>query len=184
MNVYGSVHELIGNTPVIEIKQLPIPNNCRIFAKLEYLNPGGSVKDRLGLSLIEDAEEFGKLLPGGTIIEPTAGNAGIGLALAAIGKGYNVMFVVPDKFSVEKQVLMRALGAVVINTETSLGMQGAIDKARGLVLEIPGAYSPSQYQIREPFQSLYSPLHLKYYRTLQIVLQGIPCSLRTALPPD
>jgi len=173
MNVYGSVHELIGNTPVIEIKQLPIPNNCRIFAKLEYLNPGGSVKDRLGLSLIEDAEEFGKLLPGGTIIEPTAGNAGIGLALAAIGKGYNVMFVVPDKFSVEKQVLMRALGAVVINTETSLGMQGAIDKARGLVLEIPGAYSPSQYQIREPFQSLYSPLHLKYYRTLQIHL-GIP----------
>lgn len=145
MNVYGSVHELIGNTPIIEIKQLPIPNNCRIFAKLEYLNPGGSVKDRLGLSLIEDAEKSGELLPGGTIIEPTAGNTGIGLALAAIGKDYNVMFVVPDKFSVEKQVLMGALGAEVVNTETELGMQGAIDKARELVSEIPGAYSPSQF---------------------------------------
>ncbi|MCZ2259595.1 PLP-dependent cysteine synthase family protein [Sporosarcina sp. G11-34] len=145
MNVYGNVHELIGNTPVIEIKQLPIPNNCRIFAKLEYLNPGGSVKDRLGLSLIEDAEKTGNLLPGGTIIEPTAGNTGIGLALAAIGKGYKVTFVVPEKFSVEKQVLMRALGAEVVNTETRLGMQGAIDKARELVLEIPGAYSPSQF---------------------------------------
>ena len=145
MNVYGSVHELIGNTPIVEIKQLRIANNCRIFAKLEYLNPGGSVKDRLGLSLIEEAEKLGDLLPGGTIIEPTAGNTGIGLALAAIGKDYKVKFVVPEKFSVEKQELMRALGAEVLNTETELGMQGAIDKAHELVLEIPGAYSPSQF---------------------------------------
>lgn len=145
MNVYGSVHELIGNTPIVEIKQLLIPNNCRIFAKLEYLNPGGSVKDRLGLSLIEEAEKSGDLLPGGTIIEPTAGNTGIGLALAAIGKGYTVKFVVPEKFSVEKQVLMRALGAEIVNTATNLGMQGAISKARELVLDIPGAFSPSQF---------------------------------------
>ena len=89
MKVYNNVHELIGNTPIIEINQISIPNNCRIFAKLEYLNPGGSVKDRLGLSLIEDAEQSGDLKPGGTIIEPTAGNTGIGLALAAIGKGYH-----------------------------------------------------------------------------------------------
>ena len=145
MKVYNNVQELIGNTPIVEINHIPIPNNCRIFAKLEYLNPGGSVKDRLGLSLIEDAEQSGALKPGGTIIEPTAGNTGIGLALAAIGKGYHVKFVVPKKFSVEKQTLMRALGAEVINTETELGMTGAIEKAHELVSEIPDAYSPSQF---------------------------------------
>jgi len=145
MKVYGSVQELVGNTPVVEISRIHIPNNCRIFAKLEYLNPGGSVKDRLGLTLIEDAVQSGSLLPGGTIIEPTAGNTGIGLALAAIGKGYHVIFVVPEKFSLEKQTLMRALGAVIINTPTELGMSGAIEKAKELVLMTPGAFSPSQF---------------------------------------
>lgn len=145
MNYFRSVQELIGRTPIVEITHVKIPNNCRIFAKLEYLNPGGSVKDRLGLSLIKDAEETGKLKPGGTIIEPTAGNTGIGIALAAIGKGYKVIFVVPQKFSVEKQTLMRALGAEIINTETTLGMQGAIDKAKELAKSIPNAFSPSQF---------------------------------------
>ena len=145
MNIFSSVQDLIGNTPVVEIKHIPIPNNCRIFAKLEYFNPGGSVKDRLGLSLIEDAERSGKLLPGGTIIEPTAGNTGIGVALAAIGKGYKVIFVVPQKFSVEKQTLMRALGAEIVNTDTALGMQGAIKKAEELVATTPNAFSPSQF---------------------------------------
>ncbi|WP_394188834.1 PLP-dependent cysteine synthase family protein [Paenisporosarcina quisquiliarum] len=145
MNVYGSVHELIGNTPVVELKNIEIPNNCRIFAKLEFMNPGGSVKDRLGLSLLRDAEESGQLLPGGTIIEPTAGNTGIGVALAAIGKGYTVKFVVPQKFSMEKQTLMRALGAEIVNTPTELGMKGAIEKAKELVQETPGAFSPSQF---------------------------------------
>ncbi|WP_419957344.1 PLP-dependent cysteine synthase family protein [Psychrobacillus psychrotolerans] len=145
MNIFSSVQDLIGNTPVVEIKNIPIPNNCRIFAKLEYFNPGGSVKDRLGLSLIEDAERSGKLLPGGTIIEPTAGNTGIGVALAAIGKGYKVIFVVPQKFSVEKQTLMRALGAEIVNTDTALGMQGAIKKAVELVATTPNAFSPSQF---------------------------------------
>lgn len=145
MNYFRSVQELIGRTPIVEITHISIPNNCRIFAKLEYLNPGGSVKDRLGLSLIKAAEETGKLKPGGTIIEPTAGNTGIGIALAAIGKGYKVIFIVPQKFSVEKQTLMRALGAEIVHTETSLGMQGAIDKARELVAIIPNAFSPSQF---------------------------------------
>ncbi|TQR19010.1 PLP-dependent cysteine synthase family protein [Psychrobacillus vulpis] len=145
MKIYRSVQELVGNTPTIEITHIPIPNNCRIFAKLEYLNPGGSVKDRLGLSLIEDAEKSGKLVAGGTIIEPTAGNTGIGIALAAIGKGYKVIFVVPQKFSTEKQTLMRALGAEIVNTDTSLGMQGAIDKARELVERTQNAFSPSQF---------------------------------------
>lgn len=145
MNVYSNVQQLIGNTPVVEISHISIPNDCRIFAKLEYMNPGGSVKDRLGVSLIEDAEQSGKLLPGGTIIEPTAGNTGIGVALAAIGKGYKVVFVVPQKFSLEKQTLMRALGAEVVNTETALGMKGAIEKAKELVKETPNAFSPSQF---------------------------------------
>jgi len=145
MKVYSSVQELVGNTPVVEISRIHIPNNCRIFAKLEYLNPGGSIKDRLGLTLIEDAVQSGSLLPGGTIIEPTAGNTGIGLALAVIGKGYHVIFVVPEKFSLEKQTLMRALGAVIINTPTELGMSGAIEKAKELVLMNPGAFSPSQF---------------------------------------
>lgn len=145
MNYFRSIQELIGRTPIVEITHISIPNNCRIFAKLEFLNPGGSVKDRLGLSLIKDAEETGKLKPGGTIIEPTAGNTGIGIALAAVGKGYKVIFVVPQKFSVEKQTLMRALGAEIVHTETSLGMQGAIDKARELVTSIPNAFSPSQF---------------------------------------
>lgn len=144
MNYATGIQQLIGNTPLLELTHMDIPNDCRIFAKLEYFNPGGSVKDRLGVSLIEDAEKRGVLKPGGTMIEPTAGNTGIGLALAAIGKGYKVKFVVPEKFSQEKQSLMRALGAEVINTPTDKGMKGAIAKAEELA-KLEGAFSPSQF---------------------------------------
>lgn len=144
MKYVTSIQQLIGNTPLMELTNMEIPNNCRIFAKLEFFNPGGSVKDRLGVSLIEDAESRGLLKPGGTIIEPTAGNTGIGLAVAAIGKGYQVKFVVPEKFSQEKQSLMRALGAEVINTPTEKGMKGAIAKAEELARELD-AFSPSQF---------------------------------------
>ena len=144
MNYVTEIQQLIGNTPLLELTHSEIPNGCRIFAKLEYFNPGGSVKDRLGVSLIEDAEKRGLLQPGGTMIEPTAGNTGIGLAIAAIGKGYHVKFVVPEKFSQEKQGLMRALGAEVINTPTEKGIKGAIEKAKELVEE-QGAFSPSQF---------------------------------------
>lgn len=128
MALYNNVRQLIGNTPLMEITHIKIPNNCRIFAKLEYLNPGGSVKDRLGISLLEDAENRGVIRQGSTIIEATAGNTGIGLALAAIGKNYHVKFVVPEKFSQEKQTLMKALGAEIINTPTAFGMHGAIKR--------------------------------------------------------
>ncbi|PKH11025.1 PLP-dependent cysteine synthase family protein [Planomicrobium sp. MB-3u-38] len=144
MKYATGIQQLIGNTPLLELTNMDIPNNCRIFAKLEYLNPGGSVKDRLGVSLIEDAERRGVLKPGGTMIEPTAGNTGIGLAIAAIGKGYKVKFVVPEKFSQEKQGLMRALGAEVINTPTEKGMKGAIEKAQQLAKD-EKAFSPSQF---------------------------------------
>lgn len=144
-NVYTGIKELIGHTPIVELTQFQLPNDVRLFAKLEYYNPGGSVKDRLGIELIEDAESSGRLKSGGTIIEPTAGNTGIGLALAAIGKNYNVIFVVPEKFSMEKQDLMRALGATIVNTPTEDGIKGAIAKAKQLEQEIDGAYCPQQF---------------------------------------
>jgi O-acetylserine dependent cystathionine beta-synthase len=145
MRVAKSVHDLIGHTPVIEITQFPLPKGVRVFAKLEYFNPGGSIKDRLGQELLRDALETGKLKEGGTIIEPTAGNTGIGLALAAIGKNINVIFCVPEKFSVEKQQIMKALGATIVHTPTSEGMQGAIRKAQELAREIPNSYCPQQF---------------------------------------
>ncbi|PGL71996.1 cysteine synthase family protein [Bacillus sp. AFS055030] len=145
MKVVKSVHELIGSTPLLEITTFPLPKGTRLFAKLEFCNPGGSVKDRLGMELIESALNEGKLEKGGTVIEPTAGNTGIGLALAAIKYGVNVLFVVPEKFSIEKQMLMKALGAKVVNTPTEDGMTGAIKKANELSNEIPNSFVPSQF---------------------------------------
>ncbi|GGG77592.1 PLP-dependent cysteine synthase family protein [Paenibacillus radicis (ex Gao et al. 2016)] len=145
MAYYRNVQQIVGNTPLLELTRYPLPNAVRLFAKLEFLNPGGSVKDRLGLQLLEHAFHSGSLRPGGTVIEPTAGNTGIGLALAAIGRDVSVIFVVPEKFSIEKQQLMKALGAVVVNTPTEQGILGAIRKAEALVAEIPGGYSPAQF---------------------------------------
>lgn len=144
-NVVDNVQDLIGETPMFRIRNFPLPEGVRIYAKLEMFNPGGSVKDRLGMALIRAGEESGELRPGGTIIEPTAGNTGIGLALAAVGSGYKVIFTVPEKFSVEKQQLMRALGAEVVNTPTAEGMRGAIERAQQLLEEIPNAYCPQQF---------------------------------------
>ncbi|MFD9627762.1 PLP-dependent cysteine synthase family protein [Peribacillus muralis] len=145
MKVFQNIHELVGKTPLMEITHFPLPNEVRIFAKLEYFNPGGSVKDRLGQELLTQALHTGKVKKGGTIIEPTAGNTGIGLALAAINSGVEVIFCVPEKFSAEKQELMRALGAKVVQTPTEEGMTGAISKAKALLAEIPGSYCPQQF---------------------------------------
>ena len=143
--VYHDVNELIGNTPMLRLKHPDIPKGVNVYAKLEWMNPGGSVKDRLGVALIEEGERSGKLKPDGTIIEPTAGNTGIGLALAAVSRGYRVIFVVPEKFSVEKQMLMRALGAEIVHTPTEEGMKGAIKKAKELGKQIPNSYIPEQF---------------------------------------
>lgn len=145
MKVFQNIHELVGKTPLMEITHFPLPDDVRIFAKLEYFNPGGSVKDRLGQELLAQALQTGKVKKGGTIIEPTAGNTGIGLALAAINSGVDVIFCVPEKFSAEKQELMRALGAKVVQTPTEEGMTGAIAKAKALLAEIPGSYCPEQF---------------------------------------
>lgn len=146
MNVYQNVHQLIGRTPMIELTHFSLPENVRIFAKLEFYNPGGSIKDRLGYELIQEALQSGKLAEGGTIIEPTAGNTGIGLALASLNTGIKVIVCVPEKFSLEKQEIMKALGAEIIHTPTSLGMKGAIEKAKELQEQIPNSYIPGQFE--------------------------------------
>jgi len=158
MALYDNIHALIGNTPLVELTGYALPKGVRLYAKLEYKNPGGSVKDRLGVELLNAAFASGQLQPGGTVIEATAGNTGIGLALAAIGRGVSTIFVVPHKFSIEKQQLMRALGAQIVNTPTELGIAGAVQKAEELIKEIPGAYSPRQ------FSNAANPL--TYYKTL------------------
>jgi O-acetylserine dependent cystathionine beta-synthase len=141
--IYAGVHELIGNTPMLQLQSFASP--AHILAKLEFYNPGGSVKDRLGVALIREGERTGQLQPGGTIIEPTAGNTGIGLALAAVGLDYNVICVVPEKFSQEKQEIMRALGAKVVNTPSEEGIAGAVAEAKRLKAEIPNSYIPHQF---------------------------------------
>ncbi|RXI96412.1 cysteine synthase family protein [Anaerobacillus alkaliphilus] len=145
MKYYNNIKELIGGTPIVKINQLDVPNGVNVFVKLEYFNPGGSVKDRLGKKLLQGALEARQLQEDGVVIEPTAGNTGIGLALAAAGTKIKVICVVPQKFSMEKQTLMRALGATVINTPTSEGMEGAINKTKELLKEIPNSYSPQQF---------------------------------------
>jgi cysteine synthase len=146
MKYINDIRELIGNTPLLKINNFNIKDGVSIFAKLENLNPGGSVKDRIGISMINQAEEDGIMIKGTTIVEATAGNTGLGVALAAVNKGYKVIFVVPDKFSIEKQVLMKALGAEIINTPRELGMEGAIAKQKELVEEIKGAISLKQFE--------------------------------------
>jgi len=152
MNYINSVFELIGNTPLLKINNFEIPNNNNIFVKLEQFNPGGSTKDRIGKLIIEEAEKEGLLKKGFTIIEATAGNTGIGIALSAINKGYEVIFVVPGKFSIEKQVIMKALGAKIIPTPTELGMKGAFEKVKELEQTLKNVFVINQ------FKNKYNPL--------------------------
>ncbi|HET7628375.1 MAG TPA: cysteine synthase family protein [Bacillales bacterium] len=176
MEYYRNVHELIGNTPLLEISQFPMPEGVRLFAKLESFNPGGSIKDRLGMELLEEALRTGKLQEGGTIVEPTAGNTGIGLALAAVNRGFRVIFCVPEQFSVEKQMLMQALGAEIVHTPTQEGMRGAIRKAKALVSEIPGAYYPEQFGNPANPETYYKTLGPEIWRqtdgTLDVFVAG------------
>jgi len=143
---YENIQQLIGKTPLVKLEHVGVPEKVQLFAKLEYWNPSGSVKDRIGLYMLQDAEGKGVLLPGGTIVEATAGNTGLGIAIAALNKGYEIIFVVPTKFSQEKQALLKALGAKIINTPKEKGMLGADEKAAELVKEIPGAISLKQFE--------------------------------------
>ena len=147
MAIYKSANGLIGNTPLLELTATEKVKgfSAKVLAKLEFFNPAGSAKDRVALSMIEDAEKRGLLTEGSVIIEPTSGNTGIGLACVAASRGYKTMIVMPDSMSVERQTLMKAYGAEVVLTPGKLGMQGAIDKAEQLAKEIPGSFIPDQF---------------------------------------
>lgn len=148
MTVYKSPLELIGNTPLIELVNFEKNNDldANIIAKVEFFNPAGSVKDRIAKNMIEKAEKEGKLKPGATIIEPTSGNTGIGLAAAAANKGYDIILTMPETMSVERRNLLKAYGAKIVLTEGSKGMKGAIAKAEELADEIENSFIPSQFE--------------------------------------
>jgi cysteine synthase len=145
LRVSDDITSLVGETPMLQLKKLAPHGSADIFAKLEYLNPGGSVKDRAAIGLIARAESEGKLRPGATIIEATAGNTGIGLALIGVNRGYKVRLFVPEKFSEEKVIIMRAFGAEVVRTPDAEGMQGAIKRAKDLAASDPSAFLAGQF---------------------------------------
>ena len=146
-NVYKSATELIGNTPLIELTafEKKYDLKARLLAKLEYFNPAGSVKDRIAKAMIEDAEQSGKLQPGATIVEPTSGNTGIGLASVAAAKGYRLILTMPETMSVERRNILKAYGAELVLTDGTKGMKGAIEKANEIVAETPGAFLAGQF---------------------------------------
>ena len=144
--LFHSSIELIGNTPLVELSRIAIPNNNRIFAKLESYNPAGGVKDRVALHILQKAKKQGRLHKDSVVIEATAGNTGLGIAFVCLHLNLKAILVVPDKFSIEKQILMRALGAEVINTPKELGIQGAIDKAQELLDSTPHSFSLHQFE--------------------------------------
>src|SRR5215212_4921482 len=141
-----NIIDLVGNTPLLHLARFARPPLADIYAKLEYFNPGGSVKDRAALGMILDAEERGQLHPGSTIIEPTAGNTGIGLALIGVARGYRVILCVPEGYSREKMKIMEALGGEIEYVTKEEGMAGAIRRARELAAELKGSYIPQQFE--------------------------------------
>ena len=145
--IYGSLTELVGNTPLLEVKKFAQRRalNARVLAKLEYFNPLGSVKDRIGYAMITDAEEKGLLKPGALIVEPTSGNTGVGLAFVAAARGYRLILTMPETMSIERRRLLAALGAELVLTPGPAGMKGAIAKAEEIVASTPGAFMPQQF---------------------------------------
>lgn len=146
LRVAENITELVGQTPMLRLRRMSPPDAADVFVKLENFNPGGSVKDRAAIGMIQRAESEGRLKPGATIVEATAGNTGIGLALIGINKGYRVIVCVPEKFAEEKVKIMRALGAEVFRTPEADGMKGAIEKAKALAAEVPGSFVALQFE--------------------------------------
>ncbi len=141
----ADVLKLIGNTPLVPLRRLPSPEGARVLAKLESCNPGGSVKDRIALAMLDDAESRGVLKPGATIVEPTSGNTGIGLALVAAVRGYKLLLTMPEDMSTERRKLLERYGAKLVLTPTLEGMAGAVEAAQRLLREYPGAFMPQQF---------------------------------------
>ncbi|MBO4459918.1 MAG: cysteine synthase family protein [Clostridiales bacterium] len=145
-NVYEDIRGMIGNTPILKLNHMGVKPGVNIFAKLELMNPAGSVKDRIGVYMIDEAIRSGLLKKGGTIVDATAGNTGIGIAIAALNQGFRVIFTVPEKFSIEKQKVMRALGAEIVHTSREEGMLGAERKAEEILSKTEGAVSLRQFR--------------------------------------
>lgn len=148
MTVYKAISDLIGNTPLVELTHIEEKESLdsRVVAKVEFFNPAGSVKDRIAKKMIEDAEKAGKIKPGATLIEPTSGNTGIGIASVAAAKGYKAIMTMPETMSVERRNLLKAYGAKVVLTDGKAGMKGAIAKAKELAVTIPNSFIPSQFE--------------------------------------
>jgi cysteine synthase A len=144
--IYDNICQVIGQTPIVRLNRIPRDGWAEMLVKLEFFNPGGSVKDRIGLSMIEAAERDGRLKPGGTIIEPTSGNTGIGLAMVAAAKGYRVILTLPEDMSVERLNLLRAYGAQIVLTPRAEAMQGAINKAEEILRQHPDYFMPQQFR--------------------------------------
>jgi len=144
--IVNSVTELIGDTPLVRLNRLVPEGSAEIYVKLEYQNPGASVKDRIAISMIEEAEKEGRIKPGDTIVEPTSGNTGIGLAMVAAAKGYRAVLVMPETMSIERRNLLRAYGAELVLTPGSEGMNGAVRKAEELLAQNPGWFMPQQFK--------------------------------------
>lgn len=165
--IYDDMQQLIGNTPMVKLNHVIPEGGAQIYAKLELYNPSGSVKDRTGIYMVRDAQEKGLLHKGSTIIEATAGNTGLGIAMAALNQGYRIIFVVPEKFSMEKQILMKALGAEIVHTPREEGMLGAGRKAEELKKQIPGAISLGQFDNMANPQAHYETTGKEIYDDLQ-----------------
>ncbi len=171
-----SILDLIGETPLLRLKRYVGEAAADVYAKLEFLNPGGSIKDRAALGMVLAAEASGELKPGATIVEPTAGNTGVGLALIGNSRGYRVIVVVPEKFVGPKTIVMGILGAEVVLTPTEAGMPGAIAKAKELAASIPGAYVPQQFEnLANPgfhYQTTAAEIHAQLGRLPDAVVVG------------
>ncbi|MGZ4113414.1 MAG: PLP-dependent cysteine synthase family protein, partial [Tumebacillaceae bacterium] len=167
MRVANSIAELIGQTPIVKLNTFTGPEDAEVYIKLESFNPGGSVKDRIAYSMIIEAEKEGKIKPGDTLVEPTSGNTGIGLAMMAAAKGYKVVIVMPETMSIERRNLLRAYGAELVLTPGAEGMKGAIAKANALLQENPTWFMPQQFD---------NPANPKIHRetTAAEILAAIP----------
>ena len=168
MRVYNNISELIGNTPLLRLNVIEkaLGLEAKIYAKVESFNPAGSAKDRVGLAMIKDAEDKGLLKPGATIIEPTSGNTGIGLAAAAASRGYKVILTMPDTMSMERRNLLKAYGAEVVLTEGAKGMAGSIEKANELASSIDGSFIPGQFDNKANAKIHYETTGPEIYRDL------------------